>query len=199
MKLKFQGQMIVVSTLMLIISGCASTNPTTPTSQTPTEPKTTMIPATYKAYETIDKGAVISYPSDWEVDTHNPKTIAQIYSPYEGPTDTFQENLNIVSFDLSQYNTTIEEIFEYSRSEVAEFKNYHEIETSDMTIDGNPGKKLVYTASVSDGAQIVNLKFLQAITLKNKRSFVVTCTFKENSFEKYVGICQSMIQSMKIR
>ena len=171
--------------LILIGGGCGSTAPTT---------------VGYKTYEIPGKQVTISYPSDWEINTQHPGTIVQIFAPLEDTTDSFKENINIVATDLSQYSITDEEFFDTSHKGAQALQDYQEVAYENTTLDGNPAKRLTYVAAFPTKDNVVlNLKFVQILTLKDKKSYAVTCTFKENSFDKYVTSCNNMVDSIKIQ
>lgn len=73
----------------------------------------------FMEYHNEEFNVRIDYPEDWEMQEKFMGTVAIFLSPQESSTDQFRENLNVITQDLSEQPTTLDE---YAQTSLAQIK-----------------------------------------------------------------------------
>jgi len=149
----------------------------------------------FLTYSNTDYGIKIGYSSDWAVNDKAEEVVVAFTSPLESEDDIFKESVNIVMNDLSGQGLDLESYTEIVIQAIAtNFPDALITEAEDITIDGNPARMIVYSRQ----GQYGKLKFLQAWTLKDDISYIVTYAAQEEKFDTYRPTADTMISSFKI-
>ncbi|MBN2367148.1 MAG: pre-peptidase C-terminal domain-containing protein [Calditrichaeota bacterium] len=148
----------------------------------------------YLTYSNEVQGFRISYPVDW-TKTENVQGATVVFiSPLEGYDDTFRENLNVVVTPFYGYvdmeSATNEAIEQLSN----EFSNFYLIERNAMKLDGSDAMRIVYTGKYLG----YDIKWLQVLTIKNNRLYVVSYAAIPGKYNTYLGKVNQMINSFKV-
>ncbi len=186
-RLKAKRWICLAMVLVLMgLVGCSSAPP----AKEEIKPSQQNIEATksYLAYTDATYGFTMKYPSNWEKREKESGTVVGFISP-----DV--ENLNVVVEDLSKNPVKLDEYVKAAlpqiQKEIPEFK---QLENTRISMGSMPAQKLVYTGS----AEGLTLKFMQVITIVNKKAYVFTYTGLAEEFDKHLASAQNMIDSFTI-
>ena len=136
----------------------------------------------------------MNYAADWQ-QKEQEGTIVSFLSPKSSPSDSFQESINVVMNDLSGQQLSLDDYTKVSLETLQGiFPDMAVVESGSTTLDGNPTHKIVYTAKAGG----VNLKVMQAWTIKDDISYVLSYSAEEASFPDYVGVMQTTIDTFEI-
>lgn len=193
--------MVVLVTVGLV--GCSSSTPPTPTTTSTTSPTSTPAPSApvkeeikpsqqnieatkdYLSFSDEKNGFSIKYPSNWKKDTES-KDAAVTFITGEA------EALNVIVADSGGFK--LNDIITVAVPELEKsISNFKMIENTTVTMGSMPAQKLVYSGSMSG----VNLKFMQYITVVNKKQYVITYSAADG-FDKNLSTVQNVIGSLSI-
>jgi len=134
----------------------------------------------------------IKHPTSWTTQENVMGSTAVFLSPKENAQDFFQENINIISFDLSM---TLDQSSAYAESQIKQaITDANILESSQTTLAGNPAHKLVFTGRQGQN----NLKWMQVWTMKNDKVYLLTYTAEEGSYDAYLPTAQEIMASFTI-
>lgn len=153
----------------------------------PTQPKTERSGqrrtfAQFKTYTSRELKFSMKIPEDWMVQ----KEEGGLYF-LSNPTDEkdqVRENINVLREDLSGDPKTLEEYTEIALSQTKTMEGFAFIGSQDITLDGHPGKTVVYRALVRK----TPLTFQQAWTVKDDAAYVLTLATQEETFPEYAQL-----------
>lgn len=141
----------------------------------------------------------IQYPEKWSKEEGAYSTIVSFKSPEEAG-DTFVENVNVVTEDVSQVPGITPEKYEEAAvdqiKKSTELKNFKQTESKSMTLAGLPGRALVYTAKY--GPSDVSLYTRQYLTIKNNTVYIITYTASQEKPNAFMDEVQKMVGSFEI-
>jgi len=102
----------------------------------------------FVTYQDIKEGIVISYPRGWELQDHpHPDVIAIFVAPKTNALQTFRENFNIATADLSKNPLTIQQYAEIAiRQMTAVFQDTVVDERRYLKVAGHDAVKFVFHA-----------------------------------------------------
>ncbi|MSU74939.1 MAG: hypothetical protein EXS55_00255 [Candidatus Magasanikbacteria bacterium] len=178
--------------LLLGGGGCGST-PITTLTTTKEETKAPVV--AMSTFANSKYHFEIQYPSDWMMNDKDAATAVKLFSPLESAADTFRENINVIEKDYSQYTITLDQYFQLNLKDITAAPNFKQVESKNTTIAGQPAKKLVFMATLDDQ----NLEFLQYYILKDKRTYIITCTTPPDTFKKFTPTCEKLIGTFKLK
>lgn len=142
----------------------------------------------YLTHTDATYGFSIKYPSNWEKQNANGDIQVGFISP-----DI--ENLSVIVEDLSKNPVKLDEYIKAALPQVQkEIAGFTQVENTRVTMGSMPAQKLVYTGKVSG----MDLKFMQMITVVNKKAYVFTYTGTPDEFNKHLATAQNMIGSFTI-
>ena len=148
-----------------------------------------------KNYTNATVGIKMKYPQNWkEQNIQNITTgeIVTFISPQSNNINKSQDKLTISVID---YPGTL---YEFKNTSIQDINNHltqPKIENqNDTTLANKPASQLIYTGKDENRS----LKNLQVFTLKNDKAYVITYTADINSYEQFVKIAETMIQSVEI-
>jgi hypothetical protein len=141
-------------------------------------------------YENSDYGIKIQYPSSWMTEeSHNQSSndIVRFSSPAGIAL------LSIVSTGRVTESKPLE-LYANAGIDVLRhtFSDFSLISSNASTVGGIPAQEIVYTASMPSG---LKLKFMQFLTIKDARDFILTSGALQDEFAKYLPTIQTMVNS----
>jgi serine/threonine-protein kinase len=200
----------ITTTVVILAAGCgeeetptatpAATRPSEALTATPTATQPSETPATQpttglSTYDSPDYGISIKYPAEWTKDEQIMGAVVVFFAPTEGPSDIFQDNVNIIVQDLSAQPMTLDEYTELSLAQIEQFITDPSIlDSSAVTLAGNPGHKLVYTGKQGQ----YDLQWIQVWTMKNDKAYVISYTAEISRYSALLETVQEMIDSFEI-
>jgi hypothetical protein len=150
-------------------------------------------------YESMEHGVQIDYPDYWEVAegtrlAENVDAVVYFYPPLEGESDIFEENVNVV-IEYLEPGTSLDG---YTDSALALIESlttdFRLVESTDVTISGNVGHKVVYT-----GKQGINsLKTMQVYTVIDDKAYVLSYNAISSTYSEHLPIVEDMIDSLTL-
>lgn len=168
----------------------------TPSKQ-PDEPKEESAAST-KTYN--KSGISVDYPEGWIV-RENPSAgvIVAFGSPKESEADTFVDNVNVSTSDLSsKADITLDQVAtlwqKQTEEDMAAGGTFKVLETKSDQLVGEDAKRLIYTYS-KEG---IDIKGMVVIALKDKKAYIVTYTAEEKSFDKFLNVANTIVSSLQV-
>ena len=180
--------LLALCAIVTLFSGCAS-------QQAPEAEKTAQPELSgYDIYENSTYGVRISYPADWEKTENFMGTPVVFLAPKECAEDRFQENLNIMTMDMSGQEATLQEYTAASEEQIKQVVTDAQItESADTTLAGSPAHRIVFSGT--QGAY--KLKWMQVWTIKNKKAYGITYTAEADKYDAYLDKVNKMIRSFE--
>lgn len=205
MKVKKIGNLLFLNIFILCIvlgAGCSTSNFSSSLLSTKTVQEGT-IPGFLK-YENKSQGISIEFPNDWTKEEGAGGTLVAFKSPTDA-NDTFLENVNIVTEDVSQapsitlkdYEKAALDLVIKSASEPdAAIKDVKVKEKKDMKISGLPARFISYTSVYSETG--TKLYSRQYFTLKDKTVYIITYTSSQEKPDAFMDVVEKMVNSFKV-
>jgi serine/threonine-protein kinase len=155
-----------------------------------------IVSASPKQYQNADYQIQISYPPTWKVLEAYAGAIVAVYRPQDSPDDQFAENANVVTEDLSRFQTmTIDQYTEKGKEVLSKmFTNFSLVKNEPTTISGINARTLTFTATQG----IFRLKFKQTSLIVNNRAYIITFVAEEKNFSRYEATGTNIINSFKL-
>lgn len=145
-----------------------------------------------QAYANEAEGISFMYPEDWTVTT-GAKEVVSIAAP-EGMFGSYA-NMSVskdVADDMLFHYTASD--FEQEYLSVDHIQDISIVSLTDMTLGGLPARKLEFSA-VYDGADLIYFQYFYNL---NADAYVVSCTMRESSFDKYAPVFEAIMDSYTI-
>jgi len=121
--------------------------------------------------------------------------VVVFFAPTEGPSDIFQDNVNIIVQDLSAQPMTLDEYTELSLGQIEQFITDPSIlDSSAVTLADIPGHRVVYTGKQGQ----YDLKWMQVWTVQNNKAYVISYTAETSKYSTFLETVQEMIDSFEI-
>lgn len=145
-------------------------------------------------YFNFTKGIRMKYPCTWfkEERMTEPAIVAFLSSP-EGPTDRFRENVNVMMESLPP-GATFQNYIEFTLQQTQYVPGFQLVESTPSTIASLPGYRFGYT--YFNGP--VHLRCQQFFINKGVKVFTITYTAETTSYDKFLSMVESMIESVGI-
>jgi len=187
---------LVVITIVLFYSNLNTvSNEDYSSNLKPSETSTINPTTNFLTYESYTYGIRMKYPIDWTKEEQFLGLVVSFFSPQESASDDFLENLNVVVEDLFVQPMTIDEYTELSIDQVKKIvTDISAIDSSFTTLDGNSARKLVYSGKQG----IYDIKYMQILTIKDNKAYVITYTAEINKYTYFLGRIQEMVNSFEI-
>jgi tetratricopeptide (TPR) repeat protein len=132
----------------------------------------------------------IQYPSNWQKDEDDEEPVDFI-APHR-PGDEYSEAV-IIGVDET---TSLDEYVSLSNDELTLSENdFNIVESGEMTVDGNPAHKIVFTSTAEDGRKD---KQMNIYIVKNGLGYEITYGGVENEYLDSLTEAQSMIDSFQL-
>ncbi|MBI3331774.1 DcrB-related protein [Candidatus Peregrinibacteria bacterium] len=146
----------------------------------------------FKDYASIPLKFSIKIPEDWTVEEEG--NGVYFLSVPEGEDDKLRENINVIREELST-DKSLDDYTEDAINQIKDLENYTLVGSQDITIDGLPGKTVVYTALV----QNTPLEFQQAWTVKDGTAYLLTLATVHETFPEHAVLFVRMVNSMDLK
>jgi serine/threonine-protein kinase len=178
-------------------SGCIGSNQSGATTIPYVPPETTTVrhiieQPKLESYQDPAKAMQIKHPTTWTTQENVMGSTAVFLSPRENAQDFFQENINIISFDLAM---TLDQYTAYAENQIKQsITDARIIESSPTTLAGLPAHKLVFTGRQGQN----NLKWMQVWTIKNNKVYLLTYTAEEGNYNAYLPTAQEIMASFTL-
>jgi len=147
----------------------------------------------FLSYSNSTYGIKIQYPSSWLKEGSHNQSSNDIVK-FRSPAATVPASLNIIggkpasqSIPLQVYINVSLYILRHS------FDNFSLIDSNSTNLAGFPAYKIVYTGIIPSSG--IELKFMQILTIKDSKSFVITFGTLPTDFSTYLPTIQKMIDS----
>ncbi len=148
-------------------------------------------------WKTLDnKNFSIMYPATWDLNSAGLMgTKFIILSPLSNSNDKFQENVNLITQDLTGLNVPLDKYVETSENQIKTLLSNGKLLESKRISDNNSE----YHILVFTGKQgIFNLKFMQYFRIINNKAYVLTYTAEINQYDKFLPIAKKIMDSFKV-
>ncbi len=122
----------------------------------------------------------IEFPESWEVKENYYGTTVMALCPLENNFDNFRENINVVVESLPS-NTSLNDYFSSSIKSLKQLNNFNDEFSGLEELGKAQAKWLYYTHEM--GAY--KLKVILYQLVNNGKGYSITCTSKEEDFEKF--------------
>ena len=139
----------------------------------------------------------MNYPEDWELEAKEEDGLKfSIFTPLDGETDMFRENMNMTtealpnsSITLSYYIESAMEMIEQSIPELKVLEN--------KTVKGKYGdyQKVVYSGNYGG----MNLHWKQFVQIKGSTAYVTSFTALSETFDKFDAISEKTMSSFIVK
>ena len=136
----------------------------------------------------------IGLPSSWEKKEKYMGTTVIALSPVENSSDTFRENVSVVTEKLP-VSMSNEKYLELSLQNIRKMlTDFNMISQGNAVLSGKQGKWIKYTHRMGQ----IKILTLQFFALTSDRAYVITCTTAPNTFDQYKGQFRKIIESFQI-
>jgi len=135
----------------------------------------------------------VSYPANWDKKYY--ENAVAFFSPLDGPTDQFDENVNVIMQDLSQNPMTLAAYTELSKNQYKKmFGDSSVISIDDTLFDGQAAKKGVCLMTYPKQS----FKVLQYWFIKNNMAYLLTYTAEPAQFDRFLPTAMKVIDSFTL-
>jgi hypothetical protein len=155
----------------------------------------TVTPLTHLTHTDEANGFAVDYPADWtwsdELVAETEGGVAAFRSPKE--EDSFRPHM-VVTKTALPIPLSVREVFGYAHStghQAEEFAGYVSISDEDITVDGLPAIKHVFTYSEVG----LELKAKQLWVVKEREAWVVRYVTAEASFDSWEPVLDDILHS----
>lgn len=182
LKLRMIKNILILFLLLSFLTGCSLFKEPIVTN---IEPVTTV---------KVDSEKLIISSPTWWVKSNGLWTMVTFTEPYTEDSDTFKENINVISQDLSKKPMDLEEYITLSKSSIWKFfKNSKIWEGDYVTINWKKAYRIIYSGIFN----WKNLKWLQIweVTDDKQLAHVLTLTTEENEFDRLKDVADNIFKS----
>lgn len=141
-----------------------------------------------------ERGFAFNVPSTWDQQRNTMGASVIALSPKEGNKDTFRENVNVVVEDLTS-PMNAKEYFTASQSLIKKAFTEFKLE---KTGQSKIGAHDFYWSIFSHRIGTIKARVLQYVTVAGNKAFVVTASAQPDTFHKYKGEFESIINTFRI-
>jgi len=146
-----------------------------------------------KTFNDKKEGFAIEFPENWETKTEFMGTAIISLSPKADLTDTFRENVNVVTEDLPM-TMTAKQYYEANLVSMRKMlKEFAVITSSTVTLDGAPAIKMIATHAMGNNKS----KNMTFFFTRGKKGFVITCTATPQTYTQYKPVFDTISMSFK--
>jgi eukaryotic-like serine/threonine-protein kinase len=151
--------------------------------------------AVSQSTKTIGKAAYsVKYPDTWMVDASTGAKQFTVNAPSDGEGDVFTENVNMVSYPVTGYNSKT--YAAYSKTYLPQkVKNFKVTEEKAFTQGGKEGYFIVFTGKQE--GQL--LKWKQVYFIVNGMGYVLTFTAQQPVYNQYIKTATQILNSFVIK
>ena len=164
----------------LLTAGC-TVDVTTHPSPTPS--------TAFATYESPNYDFTITYPEGWYKEEQQEAAVVFVL-----PTHNASENINVVVRDVPS-NMTLDRYTQIGISEAQQYPNSKLLESTNTTLAGQPGHKIVFAATI-DGD---DLTVMQVFTIVQNTGYIITYRAAPQTFSTYLSTVQEMVNSFNVQ
>lgn len=138
----------------------------------------------------------IIFPAGWKVDENVNGTVVLATAPQRGSAQRFAANINVVVNNMSE-QMSLETFFELSKEttlQVIPGEKYN-ISEGDIYAASQRGKWLSFAAKIKE----LDLHFISATWIKDKRIYVVTGSCEAQIYPHYETIFKKVFSSLRLK
>lgn len=175
---KFKPLAALCCVCMLILSGCSTT-----------------VNKGYKFLRSSPVGIAIEYPPSWTCEVDKEAGSAAFVTPEEGFGDEYQENVTILSVEISDQPGAYDEyVIDYMESLPDTVENYRLVSEQNVTIDNKDSYKIVFESSNDQ----LHLRFEQNFIPAGNRVFIYSYIGQPASYDYFESYSQKMLNTLRI-
>jgi hypothetical protein len=149
----------------------------------------------------VDKSTRVSvqYPQNWtRAFDHYLTSIFAIYAPLQNASDTYYDNIRIMTQDIrniGQSNFTVQKhITSLENYFKDNLKNFHLLQNESTSLSSSPAYGITYTFKSND---MMKHKLQRIVSLKGNMVYTIIYDSTENSFDRYLPIFKELLTSFK--
>ena len=149
----------------------------------------------------VDKSTRVSvqYPQNWtRAFDHYLTSIFAIYAPLQNASDTYYDNIRIMTQDIrniGQSNFTVQKhITSLENYFKDNLKNFHLLQNESTSLSSSPAYGITYTFTSND---MMKHKLQRIVSLKGNMVYTIIYDSTENSFDRYLPIFKELLTSFK--
>lgn len=149
----------------------------------------------------VDKstGVSVQYPQNWtRAFDHYLTSIFAIYAPLQNASDTYYDNIRIMTQDIrnaGQSNFTVQKhITSLENYFKDNLKNFHLLQNESTSLSSSPASSITYAFTSND---MMEHKLQRIVSLKDNRIYTIIYDSTEKSFERYLPIFKELLASFK--
>jgi hypothetical protein len=149
----------------------------------------------------VDKSTRVSvqYPQNWtRAFDHYLTSIFAIYAPLQNASDTYYDNIRIMTQDIrniGQSNFTVQKhITSLENYFKDNLKNFHLLQNESTSLSSSPAYGITYTFTSND---MMKHKLQRIVSLKGNMVYTIIYDSTENSFDRYLPIFKELFTSFK--
>lgn len=173
--------------------GAGTTNATTITNNTTTEPQA------FLTYENPSWGIFMQYPSNWTASTSGLTDYTDViafYSPPQNVSDLFPARLKISVVQYSQ-DISLPDYKNFTLSLLNQSRQFTLINSSDVTVAGYPGYRIVLTNKPFPNDTLM-LHSMNIATAVGNKIYQITYDGEEQAFNRNLPEVSLMLESLVI-
>lgn len=149
----------------------------------------------------VDKSTRVSvqYPQNWtRAFDHYLTSIFAIYAPLQNASDTYYDNIRIMTQDIrniGQSNFTVQKhITSLENYFKDNLKNFHLLQNESTSLSSSAAHGITYTFTSND---MMKHKLQRIVSLKGNMVYTIIYDSTENSFDRYLPIFKELLTSFK--
>jgi hypothetical protein len=149
----------------------------------------------------VDKSTRVSvqYPQNWtRAFDHYLTSIFAIYAPLQNASDTYYDNIRIMTQDIrniGQSNFTVQKhITSLENYFKDNLKNFHLLQNESTSLSSSPAYGITYNFTSND---MMKHKLQRIVSLKGNMVYTIIYDSTENSFDRYLPIFKELLTSFK--
>jgi hypothetical protein len=175
----------------VILTACGTQATTTTLGRLPA-PKEIAPDAQVLVYTSRADGLRVSYPQDWVPQERFMGTVVAFFSPLDGRSDVFSENVNLVTDRLDR-PVTVEQYTNASLRPLAQvIAGFELIEEGEGTLAGRRARYIRFTGRQGG----LDLSWLQLLAVEGERALVLSYTGADQ-YEDFLGHALWMADSVE--
>jgi hypothetical protein len=138
-------------------------------------------------------------PDNWQFKLPGTNTRFFITSYAENAADNFRENINCIARKMDSPGFVIssaEDVIKRSLKE--KMPDYNELSSEYVKWNNAEALQLSYTSNQDINGTTVNIHLFQLVAVVKDILYTITFTSRSDSYDKYIGVVNKVIQSFKI-
>jgi hypothetical protein len=138
----------------------------------------------------------IQYPSSWQIDiSRKMGADLLLFSPLEGGSDTFRDNVNVIIQDLTGRNMDLAKYKVFTDDQLKRISR--SIEIYESVLDDNGDNQFYYVSYAMTQGQY-RLRIMTKCFIANNKAYLATFTCELNKFEQYSAVASDVLKSFKL-